>query len=243
MAASFVDSNTADVAGCLNARTSLDMWNIASEDVLTNLMNDYFVMRPISNSDDDTELSDDDVDINPDVDTAGNSDSSDDDGTTADCPAMFLADEIMPRDRGDVPETVQDVTIKCSCKLNNGQPCHARYAPSELADIHLQYLAMTRRDIAVLAKLSCGMHLSSMTRKTERSAARTASTANWFLHAWFPYLPGHLQTAHVISQDKLTALIAHYKVAGVEARVHRSKSKRQTPSSFLAALQDTGKLT
>ena len=94
------------------------MRNIASEDMLTALVNDYFVTRPISKSNDDTESSDDDVDIDPNVHTAGDSDSSDDDATTADRPVVFLADDIMPRDRGDVPETVQDVTIKCSCKLN-----------------------------------------------------------------------------------------------------------------------------
>ena len=229
MAASFADSNAADVAGCLNALTSLDMRNIASEDVLTDLVNDYFVTRPISNSNDDTESSDDDVDIDPDVHTAGDSDNSDDDAATADRPAVFLADEIMPRDRGDVPETVQDVTIKCSCKLNDGQPCHTRYAPGELADIQLQYLAMTHDelDIAVLAKLSCGMHLSSMTRKTRRGQQqeRQAQRTDFYLHG-FRICRDIFKKLHAISQDKLTALIAHYKVAGVEARVHRSKRKR-----------------
>ena len=36
-------SNAADVVRCLNALTSLDMRNIASDDVLTSLVTDYFV--------------------------------------------------------------------------------------------------------------------------------------------------------------------------------------------------------
>ena len=116
-----------------------------AEDVLADLVNDYFVRRPISNEDDDRESSDDEdidsvVDIESVVDngTGDNTDSSDDDAATADRPGMFLADEIMPRDRGDAPE--KKFTPKCKCKLPNGQPCHTRYAPGELADIRLQYL-------------------------------------------------------------------------------------------------------
>ena len=37
------DPNAADVVRCLNAPTSLDIRNIASDDVLTNLVTDYFV--------------------------------------------------------------------------------------------------------------------------------------------------------------------------------------------------------
>ena len=58
MAASVVDSDAVDVADCLNALSSVGMRGIASEDVLADLVNDYFVRRPISNEDDDRESSD-----------------------------------------------------------------------------------------------------------------------------------------------------------------------------------------
>ena len=234
MAASVVDSDAVDVADCLNALSSVGMRSIASEDVLADLVNDYFVRRPISNEDDDRESSDDEdvdsvVDIESVVDNGAgdNTDSSDDDAATADRPGMVLADEIMPRDRGDAPE--KKFTPKCKCKLHNGQPCHTRYAPGELADIRLQYLTMTHDelDIAVLAKLSCGMHLSSMTTKTRRGQQqeRQAQRTDFYLHG-FRICRDLFKQIHTISQDKLTALIAHYKVAGCEARVHRSKHKR-----------------
>ena len=37
------DPKAADVVRCLNALTSLDIRNIASDDVLTSLVTDYFV--------------------------------------------------------------------------------------------------------------------------------------------------------------------------------------------------------
>jgi len=46
-----------DVARCLNSLTLLNMRNIASGDVLSELVNDYFVTRPITNDDDDSDLS------------------------------------------------------------------------------------------------------------------------------------------------------------------------------------------
>ena len=47
MAASGVDSDAVNIADCLNAPS------IASEDVLADLVNDYFVRHPINNQDDD----------------------------------------------------------------------------------------------------------------------------------------------------------------------------------------------
>ena len=84
---------------------------------------------------------------------------------------VFLADEIMHCDRGNVSDSDdsdEEVVFKCSCKLNDGQPCHTRYELYELAMIWLQCLPMSHEqlDIAILAKLSCDMHLSSMTRRT-----------------------------------------------------------------------------
>ena len=98
-----------------------------------------------------------------------------------------------------------------------------------MADIQLEYLATTHDelDVAVLAKLSCGMHLLSMARKTRRGQQqeRQAQRTDFYLHG-FHICRDIFKQLHAISQDKLTALIAHYKVAGVEARVHRSKRKR-----------------
>ena len=90
------DSNAADVVRCLNSLTSLDMRSIASDDVLTSLVTDYFVTRQIGNTDDDSESdSSDDVDIDPPVvDIVGGevnsgSESSASDG--ADRSGVFLA--------------------------------------------------------------------------------------------------------------------------------------------------------
>ena len=145
------DSNAADVVRCLNALTSLDMRRIASEDVLTSVVTDYFVTRQIGNTDDESESdSSNDVGIDsPVVDiVAGvaevNNDTDSSDG--ADHSGVFLADEIMHCDRenvSDSDDSDEEVVFKCSCKLNVGQPCHTRYELDELAMIRLQYLPMT----------------------------------------------------------------------------------------------------
>ena len=58
MAAARGDSTANKVAHCLNTMTLLNMRNLASEDVLNELMNDYFVTRLIG---DDSDSSGDDV--------------------------------------------------------------------------------------------------------------------------------------------------------------------------------------
>ena len=177
------ESNTDYVAFCLNSLTLLNMHNIASKDVLCELVNDYFVTCPIVNGDDDSDLSETETELSgdevepegigtPGGDTVGGSvtvvtddDVSDDDQAVFAGAIEHLADVIMPRGNGDVVETEPQFQLNCSCKLYNGQPCHGRYVIEELADICLQFLGMTHDelDIAILAKLSCGMHLSKMT--------------------------------------------------------------------------------
>ena len=115
----------------------------------------------------------------------------------------------MPRDRvngSDSDDSNEEVAFKCSCKLNDGQPCHTRYELDELAMIQLQYLPMTHEklDIAILAKLSCGMHLSSMTRRTRngQQQERKVQRTDFYLHR-YRICRDIFRQIHAISQDKL----------------------------------------
>ena len=54
-----------DIARCLNALALLNMQDIASADIISDLVNDYFITRPIGNDENDSdlsELSDDECD-------------------------------------------------------------------------------------------------------------------------------------------------------------------------------------
>ena len=58
-----LSTNTADVVRWLNALTSMDMRSIASNDVLTSLVTDYFGRSQIDNTDDDSESDSNDGDV------------------------------------------------------------------------------------------------------------------------------------------------------------------------------------
>ena len=162
----------------LSERTGVDEYaGYCQRRHISDLVNDYFIARPIGNDESDSDLcesSDDDFECDPELDLfldeAANGSVNDDsvgvDLTTCVEGLEYLADFIMPRDPAvDDPETVSVFLVTCSCKLNDGQPCHNRYPPEELSDVRLQYGSMTHDelDIAVLAKLSCGMHRTTMT--------------------------------------------------------------------------------
>ncbi|KAL2104400.1 hypothetical protein ACEWY4_001268 [Coilia grayii] len=122
----------------------------------------------------------------------------------------------------------------CTCKYNDGQPCSTRFSPEELLMIRCCYLEMSREelDIAILAKLSCGMHLSQLTSRSKKKeqTVRTSQRTDFFHHGLkicretFKYL-------HSIGQDKLNALIKHYKQHGVTPRTH-GNLKRQPPNAL-----------
>ncbi|XP_035270854.1 uncharacterized protein LOC118225889 [Anguilla anguilla] len=148
-----------------------------------------------------------------------------------------LADKIIPPGHGDAGPSVVD--CHCCCKLNEGKPCHTRFPKEELLDVRLQYLNLSREelDIAILSKLSCGMHLSDTTSRSRKreQTQRLAHRTDYYYHGHricrdvFKYL-------HGVGQDKLNALMKHYKAAGVEARVH--KLNKRLPANALK-LQDT----
>ena len=225
MANAEANSNFGDIERCLNALSSLDMRGIASDNDLREVANDYFVPRPIGDdeSDDSVSVSDSDDDsLRLRLSVSDSSSDSGDDVSDA------IADVVMPRGHGQ--ERDADTPLTCKCKLNEGQPCHTRYEDGVLADVRMQFLGMSHDelDIAILAKLSCGMHLSSVTTKSRRKhqQARTAQRTDFYHHG-FRICRDLFKAIHGgISQDKLTALIAHYTVAGVEARVHGNKRRR-----------------
>ena len=63
-----LSTNAADVVRWLNALSSMDMRSIASDDVLTSLVTDYFVRSQIDNTDDDSESDSSDGDVDTGID-------------------------------------------------------------------------------------------------------------------------------------------------------------------------------
>ncbi|GFN93895.1 hypothetical protein PoB_002040100 [Plakobranchus ocellatus] len=138
----------------------------------------------------------------------------------------------------DLP-TASSTSFPCECK---SVPCHESFDPDEIASIRQQYLALTDKelDITILAKISCGIHLDPLTRRSRKKVQteRKASRTDYLLHGhrvcrtFFTYI-------HNIGQGKLVSLIKHYKACGVEARVHKS-TKRLPPNTL--KFEDTRKV-
>lgn len=152
-----------------------------------------------------------------------------------------LAELILPIERGEIltTESTQLTTTTitkppCQCKFNDGKPCHTLFPPTEIADCQIQYIALERGelDMAILAKIQCGFHNDDLNRSTKKSSQtqRTKVRLDYFHHGhkicrqFFLHL-------HQIGKDKLDALIAHFKLNGIEARGH--KNAKRLPSKSL----------
>lgn len=140
-----------------------------------------------------------------------------------------LAESIVPLNRGqeELPDAQNTATLNypgpfpCICS----NPCYAKFSPQDIEGFRLQYLSLEKNelDIALLAKIACGIHISSETIKSKKGAQseRKASRTDYAHHghkicrSFFKYL-------HCIGQDKLNALIKHYKANGVESRTHKN---------------------
>ena len=137
-----------------------------------------------------------------------------------------LSDPEKPSDEG--------LSFSCQCKLNDGSPCFTAFDEADIQRIRDQFSSFTREefDIAIMAKLECGIHVESVTRKSKnnKQTIRKASKTDYFLH-------GHricrdfFKFVHHLGQTKLDSLIKHYKMHGIEQRTHKS-SKTPPKNSF-----------
>ena len=132
------------------------------------------------------------------------------------------------------PEQHEEREFRCSCKLNQGQSCSTQFMVDELQNVRLGFMELTREelDVAILAKLSCGMHLSALTSRSRKKAQteRKAQRTDFYFHG-SRICRDTFKFIHNISQDKLTNLIKHYKEKGVQPRVHKN-SKRRPPNAL-----------
>ena len=128
-------------------------------------------------------------------------------------------------DSTDLPLTEKP---PCKCKLNDDKPCYTAFDESDILDRRDDYIAMTREelDLAILSKLACGIHLDQFTKKSKQKeqTERRASRTDYFFHG-HKICRDFFKFMHSISQDRLTALIQHYKQSGVTPRIHKNAKK------------------
>ena len=71
----------------------------------------------------------------------------------------------------DIPPAQGDLEhFTCKCKHNAGTPCSKQFCYDLILETRLQYLELSsaEKDIAILAKVACGAHMSAETRRENR---------------------------------------------------------------------------
>ena len=122
----------------------------------------------------------------------------------------------------------------CNCKLHKGNPCHTQFSASDIEDCRLQYLSLSQSreeyDIAILAKIECFIHTEDTIRSSKKcetlSNKKRQKTRLQYCHHGHSICRTFFMHMHCIGKDKLDALIAHYKLSGVEARQHKNSKRK-----------------
>ena len=120
---------------------------------------------------------------------------------------------------------------ECKCHLNSGQQCHTRFSVGELMDTRMHYMSTSKKelDIAVLAKLECGIHLTKMTTRKKRKPTVRKKHRTDFYHRGFRICNQMFVYLHGFSYKKLKALILQYKTNGVKMRIHKNLKPKPQP--------------
>ena len=134
----------------------MNLRDAGSSVAIRDVINDYFSDPEHTGSDSDDTSSETDSDR----DGSMYSDVSD---TDSELPAVELNQAPESEVTGIDPTVELDSEFTCKCKYN--KVCSTLFHRETLQMMHLSYLDLTREelDIAVLSKLSCGMHLSTST--------------------------------------------------------------------------------
>ncbi|XP_014674791.1 PREDICTED: uncharacterized protein LOC106814923 [Priapulus caudatus] len=125
---------------------------------------------------------------------------------------------------------------KNSCCLNDGNPCCTALSTEFMHELRttMSSLPAYEKDLILLGKLSSGINMKETTasskrkRQTQRKHQRTCYCVEGtrICRETFKFL-------HCISQDKLTALLKHYKEHGLTPRHKKSGGKQKTNARFL----------
>ncbi|KAI0221830.1 hypothetical protein LSAT2_026918, partial [Lamellibrachia satsuma] len=87
-------------------------------------------------------------------------------------------------------------------------------------------LSSTEKDIAILAKIACGAHMSADTEKQKKSAqAKWQRNRTDFYHHGKLICQDTFMFLHAVSKDKLNALLKDYRLNGVSPRFHKLTKK------------------
>ncbi|CAM4735586.1 unnamed protein product [Leuciscus chuanchicus] len=205
-----------EIAAHLNDIARLNLLIPGDVSALNYVIMDYFTSRDVDEGSDDEVTEEEE------------SDEDDDHPVIEDVAQVLPPAAVQDDDEDEIQEFV------CTCKHNGGYPCSTRFKQEELQMIRCCYLEMTREelDIAILAKLSCGMHLSQLTscsRKKEQTSRKSQRTD--FFHHGKKICRDTFKYLHTIGQDKLNVLIKHYKEHSVTPCIHGNK-KRQPPNAL-----------
>ena len=154
-----------------------------------------------------------------------------------------------PAEKDHYEMTGKEADFKCHCKYFNKKPCYQRYTQPELMALRNQYKALNKKelDIAILAKLQTGMHLSVMTcQKKKAHTERKQVRSDHYIHGericreTFCFI-------HRIAAKKLSTLMAHYRGSGVckrimKRQVMKERNERLRQQAKAQKLRDKAKV-
>ncbi|XP_064646608.1 uncharacterized protein LOC135499652 [Lineus longissimus] len=139
--------------------------NANDRDNLSNLVGEFFGESWI----------DDQEDVQSDLDDGEESDEDEFDQTSGTFDSVMnsqAAAEYKECNAGDFGQAEWEKSSKfsCTCKHNDGQPCHQRYTAQDKVHRRMAMMQLTPREqmLVLLGKLSCGINSSEMTAKSRR---------------------------------------------------------------------------
>ena len=130
----------------------------------------------------------------------------------------------------DIQEKDSVVTFMeagCHCKLWNGKDCFLQVSPSEVEEVRLSCLALSKSelDMVVMGQIIANFNSSAITEASKNLPLARKKKYTKYFHQGKAVCPAMFRFLHSIGKTRLKILVCNFKDDGLSLRTHGNTKK------------------
>ena len=135
--------------------------------------------------------------------------------------------ELSSHDIQEKDSVVTFMEAGCHCKLWNGKGCSLQYSPSEVEEVRLICLALSKSelDMVVMGQIMANSNSSAITEASKHLPLARKKKYTKYFHQGKAVCPAMFHFLHSIGETKLKNLVGNFKDDGLSPRTHGNTKK------------------
>ena len=135
--------------------------------------------------------------------------------------------ELSSHDIQEKDSVVTFMEAGCHCKLWNGKDCSLQFSPSEVEEVRLSCLALSKSelDMVVMGQIMANSNSSAITEASKHLPLARKKKYTKYFHQGKAVCPAMFRFLHSIGETRLKNLVRNFKDDGLSPRTHGNTNK------------------